>query len=1365
MKNYKLFSSIIVLSIIGAITFNRNVRLKESTTEGYQLPLEFSSDDIAKAEYAKKRQKRLNGYAKADKPDKFMSILRDMKTRAGDEAPGYHMGYREKELSKVKAFYSNARTQNAGEWIERGPGNVPGRTRTLVIDKTDTSLSTWFAGSVGGGIWKTTDKGQSWVNLTPNLPAIAISNIIIAPSNKNIMYATTGEGYGASAGFIKGDGVLKSTDGGTTWSQLASTVKSEDFQNTNRIIVDPNDANILLVCTSNDPLWGKRFNSGILKSIDGGITWTKNYSGLAYVQQIISNPNDFNVQYAAVNGFGVVKSVDAGDTWSVLNGSNSMATGRIELAISPVDTDIVYASVAGSGVNSTDGNLYVSEDAGSTWVSVTSSDNVNFLGGQGWYDNTIVAHPFDKNIVYVGGVNLFKASISENTNTTTGLISFGAEGMDALGFVNFSADLAGGVLSGGEILSNQRVAVEVRFGPGLSQKAHRYTVNKRGAGVPDGDYKYEDYVDVPFEVWDITNNKQLMVGFRDQQEDGTFNLIEQLTDENVPANDSREYLYVNLIDYSEEPSSEMAQDGGMINKNMYFMWPILIEGSGFVWDADNLPESKISVNWGSVITKNYEIATVSDAYGQYDGNNSFSQTQNATTVEGIHPDHHYLQTVVTGEDNEFMFIDTNDGGIYYSNVATDPGIIDGSWTFAGNGYNTTQFYDVDKAPGESRYIGGSQDNGTWMSQIDDEGSATAQYKRSLGGDGFATIWHNEDPNLILGSIYNNAIYKSVNGGATFSNSVDGLLDQDDNAPFVTKISNSKVDPNVVYAVGNSGVWKSMDFGSTWTGTSITDGWISQSFIDVKVSDANREVVWAGSLMASGFGIFVSKDQANTFDITSNFTAGGRDMGQISGLATHPTEEGTAYVLFSYAEAPKIIKTTDFGQTWTDISGFNDGTTSTTGFPDVAVYDLLVFPQDTDKIWVGTEIGIFESTDNAVSWHKLSGAIPSTSIWDLKIVDDQVVVGTHGRGIWSMTMSDIPTLVKYPEVKDITNKLEGDLSVNVHLKSDLDSMVVYDNENNRLVAFDGIFEKGDHTLSIPKDIAKDLTKIKVYGYGNGLERKSYAKTVEYFAYEEEVTEYATSFESVDEENNFRGDLFNVKLGVDDLIEGALHSEHPYQSNQILYTYFNKLIKVKGTDATIKYEDIALVTSSDFVTVEGTVDGSNWIEMITPYNSEIDDNWSAYVKFESNPTADLFKQQTINLLDYFAKDDLVAIRFKLTSSIDGDGAYGWVINNLDIQGESERPTSSLEDLMSISSVKIGPTEIVDGKSTLFVNTSKKSNINIEIFDLQGKLLSKQSLGIFPLGNHSIPFTVKNYNEGIMIAVIDINGTKKSFKLIGK
>ena len=465
---------------------------------------------------------------RADKPEVYLSIYDELTTKPGQKTPDYPIGYRYKELEKSRSESPLLRTEESYEFTERGPANVPGRTRGLLVDPDDPEYKTWYAGGVGGGIWKTTDGGETWAEQTKNLPNIAISWIIMAPSDHSIMYAGTGEGWGGTSGFIKGNGIVKSTDGGNSWTPLLATLENTDFEIVNRIIVDPANANIILAATSTDRANNPDQASGIFKSIDGGETWLKKHTGESYVQQIIADPTDFNTQYAAVSGIGILKSMDAGETWTCSSTGLSIS-GRIEIAVSPVNSSRLYASSQGD-LTGTGADLYFSSDYGETWSVAYNLDQptANFLGGQGWYDNTILAHPFNLDEVYVGGVDFWKFKVDDTTvdlgNQFAGADEEGIEEFfELLGFN--SGDVYGGKISVGDEDPDDLVSVEIRFGPDgaggiLTQMAHRFIIpDGFGSGVPDADYTYEGYVEVPFQVWDIKNNRQLMISFRDQQKD------------------------------------------------------------------------------------------------------------------------------------------------------------------------------------------------------------------------------------------------------------------------------------------------------------------------------------------------------------------------------------------------------------------------------------------------------------------------------------------------------------------------------------------------------------------------------------------------------------------------------------------------------------------------------------------------------------------------------------------------------------------------------------------------------------------------------------------------------------------------------
>ncbi len=271
-------------------------------------------------------------------------------------------------------------------WTWLGPGNIGGRLRSCVIDPVN--KDTMWVGSIAGGIWKTTNGGAVWAQEDDFMTNLAVSTMVMDPTDANTIYAGTGEGF-YNADALRGAGVFKTTDGGAHWNQLASTTGSSWYY-VNRLAIN-GDASVLLAAT----------NSGIYRSLDAGVTWTQELTGRVLDVKFDPNNNDNAVAGGASHN--CWHSTDGGDSWTAATGLGTSG-GRIELAYSASEPGKVWACV---DVN--EGLLYDSTDGGQTYSSFGITGH---LGSQGWYDNVIWVDPMDGDKVYIGGIDLYRVKVS-----------------------------------------------------------------------------------------------------------------------------------------------------------------------------------------------------------------------------------------------------------------------------------------------------------------------------------------------------------------------------------------------------------------------------------------------------------------------------------------------------------------------------------------------------------------------------------------------------------------------------------------------------------------------------------------------------------------------------------------------------------------------------------------------------------------------------------------------------------------------------------------------------------------------------------------------------------------------------------------
>ncbi|MBD3223624.1 MAG: T9SS type A sorting domain-containing protein [Caldithrix sp.] len=673
------------------------------------------------------------------------------------------------------------------------------------------------------------------------------------------------------------------------------------------------------------------------------------------VVDIAFNPQNPNIVYAAAATGGVFKSEDSGESWYPVFDDQAVLTIG-DIAIDPINPQTIYVGTGeanGGHNNFPGGGIYKSNDGGVNW---------QFIGlGQSASIGRIWVHPTNNDLVYVAAVGSYFAP---NAQRGVYLSTDGGQNWRQILFVSDSTGAIDLVIDRHDPQFMLAAMWERVRRPVDVSKTHLY-------GPTSGIYRTYDGGD----TWERLGPEH---GLPDSQNEriGRIGLSMHRDDGQI--------IYALYTDGSDIRGLYRTKTGGDQWNRVDPQNALQTGDLGFSWYFGQVRVHPVDPD--RVFVMDVALMRTTDAGETWPIRYGYSG------YEGLHVDHHAL---AFHPQNPDYIINGNDGGI---NISTDGGV---NWTKVG-ALPVTQFYEIglDRSNPERLY-GGTQDNGTLRTR---NGFAD-DWEQILGADGFYAIVHPRDPQVIFAETQFGALHKSLDGGASFNNTITSRM-SDERSNWSTPVVIDPNHPDTMY-YGTFRLWRSENQGESWQVISPNltrnlENSMVGTITTIAVAPSDERVVYAGT--DDGL-VWVTRDYGGNWQ---NIT-GELPFRWITRLAVHPRHADTAYVTLSglkWKDAhPHVFKTIDGGGQWFAVSD---------GLPDAPVNALAIDPIQPDRIYIGTDVGVFVSFDGGGSWEILGTGLPVVVVNDLKIhpVSRELVAGTHGRSMYSFDLHALTALQEY-----------------------------------------------------------------------------------------------------------------------------------------------------------------------------------------------------------------------------------------------------------------------------------------------------------------------------------------------------------------
>ncbi len=712
---------------------------------------------------------------------------------------------------------------------------------------------------------------------------------------------------------------------------------------------------------------------------------------------LVIDPDRPGILYVAGVSGGVWKSTDGGRNWRAL--ADDMANLSVNaLAMDPTDTAVLYAgtgegyfreAVRGTSLPLRGAGIFKTTDAGATWDRLESTDRGFFR----WVNDIVVSHRDPLRVYAATRSGVFRSIDGGGSWART--LPTGVKGgcLDLEIRRDLDRDYvfaSCGTLAQASVYRNPDAGAtnaweEVLSEPGMGRTSLAVAPSRpqvvyalAASNVPGPGGAFE---------------QGLLALFRSDAGGAPGTWRAQVRNDD-PNKLHRLLLSNPVIDFVEECGF------GGTNQVFNMGWYVNVVA------VDPLDEDRVWV--GSVDLLR------SDDGGRTWGIASYWWPGRGQSPSHLHADQHALvfHPRYNGTGNRVLF-SLNDGGVWRTTNARGStargedapcrGISGIRWTPRNSNYEVTQFYHGSVYANGSRYLGGTQDNGTVRGSL---GRGTNAWERILGGDGGYSVLDPSAPNAIVASTQGGIVWTSTDGGLNFDQSIEGITDHvgDDladfrgvgsNFLFISPLVGDPTEGSRLW-LGGRRLWRSEDRGGLWgEGSGRTAG---DKISAVAVSPSNPDLVLAGS------------DRGRIYRLESATSSSGATpldqtrprSGFVSSVAFHPTDETVAYATYASFQGGHVWKSVDAGRTWQPIDG-----TGPQGLPDMPVHSIVIDPADTQRLFIGTDLGVLVSLDDGESWAVENTGFANVVTESLSLARtagrDYLFAFTHGRGVWRVSL--------------------------------------------------------------------------------------------------------------------------------------------------------------------------------------------------------------------------------------------------------------------------------------------------------------------------------------------------------------------------